>query len=59
MIEHTELSVFRPAWTQRKLQAGGDLLWHGIIEGYFDKTQGMPGKIGRVIERRRRNRYNP
>lgn len=50
---HDELSVFRPAWTQRSLMAADDLYFCGVKKGYFKRTFGMPGKILKKIETRR------
>lgn len=40
-----ELSIFRPAWTQRKRMAADDLYFCGVKYGYFKRSQGMAGKI--------------
>jgi len=52
-LQESELSVFRPAWTQANLQASDDLYYCGIKRGYFRRSQGMPGPLlEKMIERR-------
>lgn len=41
---NTELSMFRPAWTQDNLHAYKDLHFCGIKPGYFEKTGGDTGR---------------
>lgn len=45
MLNESEFSVLRPAWTSESLKACDDLYFCGIKSGYFKQSRGMPGKL--------------
>jgi len=52
MIHETELSLFRPSWTQSDLTAFRHLHYCGIKHDYFVRSRGLPGPLlEKAIER--------